>query len=157
MAGSLVGIAIDDAGTNKNLAAIEERAGSQLPAWQTIGEIVVDSVLRDFEEHRAPDGTPWHEVSPAYAAWKEAQGRDPENILILHRILMASIHWEATDHDVSIGSPVIYAAIHQLGGEIHVAGIIILMPERPFLGVRDEDWDRISWALANYVINGSAN
>jgi len=145
MSGALITSKIEDAGINGYLADIEARLGSQRPAWELIGEILLTSTLERFETHSDPDGNPWVPVSPRYAKWKEEQGFDPANILILHRILMASLHWEAGDDHATVGTDVIYAAIHQLGGY----GV----PGRAYLGIADSDLSRISDALSNYVVS----
>lgn len=78
--------------------------------------------MRNFQERRAPDGTPWKDVSPAYARWKSKKGYSPGNILILRGRLMQSIHADPAADSVTIGTNVVYAAIHQFGGSINVGG-----------------------------------
>lgn len=150
MPGAQVDVTIRDKEVQALLSHIVRRVGDLQPAMALIGEIVVESVQRNFEEHRAPDGTPWAAVLPAYAAWKTEQGKNPDDILILNRILMGSIHRDSADKDsVVIGTDVEYAAQHQFGDPVKN------MPKRPFLGIRDDDWQEITAALSNHILGRS--
>ncbi len=88
------------------------------PATALIGQNVTESVQRNFEEHRSPEGEPWEELSPKYRRWKVRKGHNAENILILDNHLARSVHPEPTGDDVRIGTDMIYGRIHQLGGTI---------------------------------------
>lgn len=116
MAGALINVKIEDKVVLEKLAAIRARTENMRPVWAEIGQIVLESIMRNFQEHRAPDGTPWKDVSPAYARWKSKKGYSPGNILILRGRLMQSIHADPGSDSVTIGTNVVYAAIHQLGG-----------------------------------------
>jgi phage gpG-like protein len=176
MAGVTFTIDIKDEGVKQMLAAISSRLGNLAPAMKLIGEIVTESVQRNFMQHRSPEGAPWKPLSPAYAAWKGgAKGRSADDILILNRILLGSIHPTPAANKVTIstGSNIVYAAIHQFGGPIkrrsglpvqkvarsgrehfarRAANRTFTMPARPYLGVRDEDWTEIKDALTNYLL-----
>ena len=120
------------------------------PVMREIGEVIQESVQRNFEEHRAPDGTAWEPLAPATAAARAKKGRSAEDILILNRILMGSVHPEAYPDRVEIGTDEVYAAIHQFGG-MAGRGHSVKIPARPFLGVRDEDWPEIKAAVAAFL------
>jgi phage virion morphogenesis protein len=49
---------------------------------------------------------------------------------------------------VDVGTDIVYAAIHQFGGETG-RGNKTIIPARPFLGVREEDWAEIESMLVN--------
>ena len=116
MAGALINVTIQDQGVLEKLTAIQARTENMRPVWANIGQIILESVMRNFREHRAPDGTPWAPVSAAYARWKSKKGYSPGNILILRGRLMQSIHADPDNGSVTIGTNVVYAAIHQFGG-----------------------------------------
>lgn len=152
MAGATVAIDIKDDEIRRLFARLVNRVRSPEPALREIGEIVTESVLRNFEEHRSPEGKPWKPLSKRYREWKEKKkGRSAADILILDRILMGSIHPQIEPTRVLIGTNMVYAAIHQFGGETgrnHAA----VMPARPFLGVRNEDWSEIREVLERHIM-----
>ena len=78
-------------------------------------------------EKRGPDGTPWPEWSPGYAATRHGG----QSLLDATGALIQSITAFADRQTAGWGTNVIYAATHQFGR----GGI----PARPFLGVSDED------------------
>jgi phage virion morphogenesis protein len=121
------------------------------PVMREIGEIVDESVQRNFEEHRAPDGTPWAPLAESTRRQKAKRGRNPDDILIMSRILMGSLHPEAYPDRMEMGTDIIYAAIHQFGG-LAGRGHSVEIPERPFLGVRDEDWLEIKAAVLVFLV-----
>ena len=142
MSGAFIEITIHDQGAQDLLDRLSGRVDDMTPVMGDIGEIVTESSQRNFEEHRAPDGTPWEPLAESTKAAKVKMGRNPDDILIMNRILMGSIHPEAHKDRVEIGTDEVYAAIQQLGG---MAGRDrqVEIPAREFLGVRDEDWDEI--------------
>jgi len=147
MAGVSIQIDIRDEQVRQNFDSMLRALTNPRPALAEIGELVVESVQRNFEEHRAPDGTAWTPLSPAYKKWKvEKKGRNASDILILNRILMGSVHWKIFDNEVRIGTPIVYGRRHQLGDDI--------MPKREYLGIRDSDWPKINGILSRFIIQG---
>jgi phage virion morphogenesis protein len=145
MSGTALEITVNDADIQAVMVQLLNRTNNLQPAMAQIGEIVIESVHRNFEEHVAPDGTPWQPVSESYAKWKQKKGRNPADINIFNNILQNSIHRDTTNDSVTIGTNVIYAAIRQFGPPI----------ARPFLGVRDDDWPTILSVLQNYLMRVS--
>lgn len=142
-------IIIDPSGLDPLLTDLEQlraRMRNARPLMAEIGEILVESSQRNFEEHRSPEGDRWEPLSAAYALRKQRRWeRSPDDLLILHRTLMGSIHWAATGESVAVGTDVVYAAVHQLGwAEKNI-------PARPFLGIREEDWDEINDAVYAFL------
>lgn len=132
-------IRVEDA---KLLAAIERlrRAlplgGDMTPAFRSIGRIgKTESQLR-FREQQAPDGTRW---KPSKRVIEEGG-----QTLRLTARLQRSITFQADHASAEIGTNVIYARIHQIGG---VAGRTTFKGEgpphrsridaRPFLGLSE--------------------
>jgi phage virion morphogenesis protein len=144
-------VTVKDEGVRRLLQRIGERASDLTPAMRLVGDIIVGSVERNFEQKRSPEGKSWQPVSERYADWKSRHGRNPSDILILNRILMGSLNRKASTDKVAVGVNTFYAAIHQYGGKTgrkHAAD----MPARPYLGVRDEDWPRMTDVLAKYRV-----
>lgn len=149
MAGGSIDIKIDDTQVRTALQNLRAAISNMRPAMAEIGEIVTESIQRNFEEHRSPDDNSWQAVTPEYAEWKSKKGKNPSDILIFNNILMRSIHPKPENDKVTIGTNIVYAAIHQFGGSTNRGGQI---PARPFLGVRDGDWPKIQAAIECYLL-----
>ncbi|TRD18391.1 phage virion morphogenesis protein [Palleronia caenipelagi] len=79
----------------------------------------------------APDGTPWADWSIGYAATRGEQ----HSLLVNEGDLTDSLASYATGDEVHVGSNLIYAAHHQIGGAEIGSGL----PARPYLGLSPED------------------
>lgn len=110
MAGVTLAITLDGDAALKALASIGDRARNTRGMFELIGAALVTSTQHRFETGTAPDGSPW---PPSLRA--RAQGG--KTLLETGR-LMRSVTYQASDSGVEVGSNVVYAAIHQLGGEI---------------------------------------
>ena len=179
MAGAFVQIEVNDRGLTELVSSITRHLSDMTPVFHEIGEVVAESVQRNFEEHKAPDGKKWEELSPAYAAWKAKKGKNAADILILNRILMGSIHQKAQRDRVQVGTDVVYGAVHQFGmdkfvgvaahgrgkwqstggrsGATTQTGVRthlrdMFIPARPFLGIRDDDWPEIRAAVETFLV-----
>lgn len=151
MAGAFVEVSIDDRELRELLSGIMKRMADMTPVNREIGEVVYESVQRNFEEKRAPDGTPWKPLAGSTKKARARKGRSAEDILILNRILMGSIHADAYPDRAEIGTDLIYAAIHQFGG-LAGRGHSVEIEAREYLGVRDEDWPEIKDAVLTYLV-----
>lgn len=80
------------------------------------------------QEKESPDGEPWAPLSPEYAARKGGG-----EILEESGQLLDSIQAQSGSDGVSLGSNLVYAAVHLYGDEAR--GI----PARPYLGFSDDD------------------
>ena len=78
-------------------------------------------------DKRGPDGTPWPEWSPGYAATRHGG----QSLLDARGDLIQSLTAFADRQTAGWGTNLIYAATHQFG-----RGAI---PARPFMGVSDDD------------------
>lgn len=117
-----------------------------------IGAALEGSTRKRIEEGRDPDGVDWQSyapLNPLYAADKKGPG-----ILRESGALRATIESLVEEHVLLVGSRLPYAGIHQHGGVIqpkegrqlsfmmgghlwHVDSVLI--PERPYLGISEED------------------
>lgn len=130
------------------LAAIGERPERLMGI---IGERLVGSTRERFGSNKAPDGTAWQALLPAYV-----EIRLPKPILVQSGALRDSIHFETAGRTVRVGSPMIYAAVHQFGAVIRAKNARSLdfllgaspflvrvksvrIPARPYLGISPED------------------
>ena len=153
MAGLSATITFDD----RRVIGALDRLGSlerdTKPLLDAIGTGLVASTEMRFQSNTAPDGTPWAPLNPAYAEF-----RRPGPILVQSAALMRSITFRAGYHTLRIGSPMIYAGVHQWGATIRpvrakalafeMGGHLVLarkvtIPARPYLGISDEDEEMI--------------
>lgn len=96
-------------------------------------EVETQTRRRIAEEKESPDGTPWPAWSKAYAATRHPG----QSLLVGDGDLEDSVQYVvglAGDH-TEIGSNLVYAAIHQLGGEDVGMGI----PAREYIGLSPEN------------------
>lgn len=109
----MVGVTLSISGQDEALAAlgaIVDRARDPRGLYEQIGMSLVTSTLHRFEEQHGPDGSPWPPSIRAVATQSKT--------LQLSGRLMRSVVYQAFARGVEVGSNVIYAAIHQLGGVI---------------------------------------
>lgn len=108
-------------------AAIEgllSRLEDRLPFYNAVGNVLVGSAQENFRREHSPAGRPWKPLLPATIKARERAGQTPVTILRSNSkgkagsSLAGSISYEATNDEARVGSPVVYAAIHQLGGSI---------------------------------------
>lgn len=97
---------------------------------EAIGESLVSSTQDRFEEGKAPDGS----------AWKPSQRVQEHGgqTLVKSARLKNSIGYAASPSQLSVGTNVVYARIHQQGGKAGKRHSVTL-PERAFLGFSAED------------------
>jgi phage virion morphogenesis protein len=130
----------------------------QRPALQTtgrqVGEALVSSTIRRFNEQRDPEGKPWQPLAAATvlgglssksytkrgrlrkSAERKLQNR---KILIDSARLRNSISSTARGSSVAVGTNVEHARIHQFGGDAGRKTARVNVPARPFLGVSADD------------------
>ena len=97
---------------------------------------LLSSTEQAFEQQCDPvTGEHWADWSDPWLAWREAHGRTPGSILTLDGDLARSITTDYGPDYALIGSPKIYAAIHQWGGKQEMAPAPAAIPARPYMGL----------------------
>lgn len=104
------------------------------------GAILESSTRRRFEIKTGPDGEQWAAWSEAY---DETRNHGKHSLLVGEGDLWDSIQSYSSGGDVHVGSPLVYAAHHQIGGDEIGSGI----PARPFLGISSEDETDLSYLV----------
>ncbi|WP_275789708.1 phage virion morphogenesis protein [Pararhizobium gei] len=99
---------------NRLVASMSNRQGF----YKNVGEHLLNSTADNFRLERSPEGIPWKRLMPKTIAKREKLGQVPITILRARGRLAGSINMVATNEETRLGTPVPYAAIHQLGGEI---------------------------------------
>ena len=134
-------VKIEDGQVKAMLTQLKERTQNMKPAFNLIGQIVRNSVIKNFMEGGRPEK--W---KPSKRAMKEGG----QTLADTGR-LRNSIKSKAFTNRAEVGTNVIYAAIHQFGGKAG-RGKKVTIPARPFLIVQDEDWTEINFALTDYLM-----
>lgn len=143
-----VALRVEASGIAEVSAAIARlgRASENLaPFFENVGASLVASTLDRFEKGHGPDGIGW---TPSRRAL-EQNGRT----LVDSGRLRTSITYRADAKQVSVGTNVIYAAIHQFGGNAGRGGSARI-PARPYLGLSTEDRTEI-FALVEDHLRGA--
>ena len=168
----MISIQVNDKQVLDTLSQLVSRVQNSRPAFAEIGEVPVDSTKRRFATATAPDGTPWAPNSPVTVArylgmFKSSHKKDgslskagqsrsaaKKPLTGETRALQTTINYQLQGaRGVSIGSPMVYAAMQQFGGTKsqfrHLWGDI---PARPFLGVSVADKANILDILGRYLV-----
>lgn len=134
---------IDDADMREKLNQLIDRMQRPEGFYKNVGEHLLNSVKDNFETETAPDGSPWRALSQVTRDLRSQKfGNAPVTILRASGDLMNSINMQASDSDVRIGSALIYAAIHQLGGDAG-RGKKVTIPARPYLWMSAADEEEV--------------
>ncbi|EMY3309419.1 phage virion morphogenesis protein [Salmonella enterica] len=97
---------------------------------------LLSSTEQAFEKQANPvTGQHWAQWSDPYLAWREDHSYIPGQILTLHGDLARSITTDYGPDYALIGSPKIYAAIHQWGGTPGMAPGPAAIKPRPYMGL----------------------
>lgn len=106
-----------------DIAAALKRLASSIanpgPVMPVIAGILHDAVMENFAQSGRPR---WQALKPATLAYKKKHGYG-DHILIRRgggQSLQSSITQQADDHSASVGTNLVYAAIHQFGGKIEM-------------------------------------
>ena len=116
MTGFSMKVELRDSAARQSLQGLLDRMDDRAGFFGVVGEIILASSKDRFATETDPDGTPWAVLSPRTIAARRSRGKSQIAILRDTGRLAGSINYEATASEVLVGSPLEYAAIHQLGG-----------------------------------------
>lgn len=128
------------------LNAIILRAGNAKPAYKIAGQVLLNSVRKNFRSGGRPDK--WEKNSP------KTKKKPGEKILVRRGMaggLMGSINYQAFTDQVLVGTNKIYGAIQQYGGRAG-RNLSVFIPARPYLLMQPEDLSKIVRAFGRYLI-----
>jgi phage virion morphogenesis protein len=161
MSGVSISVTIDDAAVRRAFGRIERAMDDTTPVMRLIGNALVSSTHMRFVSQTSPDGAAWQALNPEYAA-----GKRNARILTESGRLRDSINADPGRDQVTVGTNVIYAAIHQFGGTIRpksashlffrIGGRLIVansvtLPPRPFLGISADDETEIAEIVFRFL------
>lgn len=171
-----IDVEIKDAEAKRLFTRLQRRAKDLRPAFREIGEIVRSSVIKNFQTGGRPEKwipTKIRSIYQAYAGRKTRSGARRKAYTLRGRLtkgferytsgkktlidrarLQNSITAHAETDRVVLGTDLVYARIHQLGG---MAGRNnkVKIPARPYLLVQDEDWPSIGQCLRGFLMKGA--
>lgn len=163
-----INLVVDDKKVNNLLRQISTHSKNIAPLMKTISETVLSSVQKNFDvggRYSLP-GT----IEGGEKKWEKSERAEQQKgqTLIDTRRLLGSISSRSSSKTAEVGTNVVYAAIHNFGGDIpaHIIrarnakalsiptkeGIVfrksakipeISMPARPFMVVQQEDLKEI--------------
>lgn len=152
-------IRIDTDPVVRGLARLRELGRDLTPVMDEVGAMLVTSTQQRFETGTAPDGTPW----PVSGRARRQGGQT----LVDDGRLRDSITHDPGADAVTVGTNVVYAAVHQFGATITpesaqalafpgpdggtVFAQQVQIPPRPFIGVSDADEAEIGNIVADHV------
>lgn len=170
MSGISIKIGLTDEEARASLQQLLDRMDDKRGFYKGVGDRLVGSAGDNFRRESDPDGTPWLSLRPATISARVRNKQEPLTILKSNEkgkqsTLAGSIKAEASADGVRVGSPVKYAAIHQLGGtiqkpaskrwmagrrfakraehpegaEVDIRAHSIRIPARPYLGISKAD------------------
>ena len=154
-----VTITLDDAAFSRWLTQTLGRITHLEDALKEIGDILVQSTQNRFGTKIAPSGATWAPNSPVTVAIKghgsQLRGES--------KALGDTIHPQLDGTKaVEVGSNMIYSAVQQFGQLKGASGSTRRgapipwgdIPPRPFVGVSQEDEERITEIMADYLMPG---
>ncbi len=126
-----------------------DRACSGLTDTQSlmtqIGVAMKAQTVRRFQSGTGPDGQAWAEVKRP-----RKNRRGQAKPLVDTGRLRNSISFSAGPFDVHVGSNLVYARIHQMGGRAG-RGLKSAITARPYLGLSEEDQAEIAALVQEYL------
>lgn len=168
MAGAFLEFRLNDDALMQRIERLEEGVADAQPLLRQIGAYGVRSTQERFISETGPDGSRWAAWNPAYA-----ELRGPGSILTRSGALLNSLNARAGLNEVSWGSPMIYAAVHQFGATIKPKNATALafqlgggrglapvfwvrvksvtIPARPYLGINADDREEIVALTGDYI------
>jgi phage virion morphogenesis protein len=132
----------------KNLA---QHLGDLSPAMAAIAGVLADVPERALAAQSSPDGAPWPALAQSTITRRTARGHWPGLMLQETGHMMSSIQSEHGQTHAAVGTNVVYAALHQLGGTPGMPPGPRSVPPRPFLGLARTDTDEILGIIRSHL------
>ena len=142
-------LTFDDSDLKLKLKELDRAVLNTRPFFEEVGEIVKTSVVRNFEVGGRYSAVGSWRGGPR--TWLPTVAVTGRKILIDKGLLMGSINWRAGLDSVEIGSNLVYAAIHNFGGQAG-RNRSVTIPGRPYLVVQEEDIEQILQAADNHIL-----
>jgi len=128
---SIIDLKLEDEGVKDLLKRLQKRLSNLRAPMDSIGQLILNSVERNFEVGGRYSGTSgdvmggsssWQDLATSTKKRREKAGSWPGKILQVSGHLSASIRAKSSKDSVIVRTNVKYAPIHQFGGVIQVHG-----------------------------------
>jgi phage virion morphogenesis protein len=118
VAGASIQFEYDNQAVLARIRQIATTLGTPEPLLRDFGEVLLESTEQRFSTQQSPDGVPWQALSPRYQMRKHLNA---DKILTLRGYLGGGMRYQVSGDTLAVGTNSKYGAIHQFGGEIHIA------------------------------------
>jgi phage virion morphogenesis protein len=166
------GLRIELGGEQPAFAAISllaDKLAHKVPLWRMVGEELAQQTNYRFETSTGPEGQKWPQ------SWRVKMGLGGGPTLVDSGILKTSMTLNVNEQGGEFGSPMEYAATHQFGDVIKaktskglrfkfkakganrdawVTKQSVVIPARPFLGINEENAQRLLDIAEGYLAAG---
>lgn len=141
-------IRLDNQKVEEALLEVASKAENLRPLMKNIAGIMADATEENFEQEGRPDK--WEELAKSTIKKRKKTGHYPGKILQVEGHLATSITTYYDNDSAIIGSNLVYAAIHQLGG---IAGKnnSVNIPARPYFVLSNSDYEEIEEEILKYL------
>lgn len=152
------GASLNWGGFDKAMSNAAKKLANRKLLMATVGETLVSGTVKRFADEEDPEGKKWEK--------SERASSESGQTLTDSARLRKSIDYAATPNKVMVGSNVVYARIHQLGGVIKPKGKAlkfpgkdgnpvfakqVTIPARPYLGVSKADLEEVKATIAAFM------
>ena len=133
-------IKLDNKEVLTRLQELASRGENLRPLMKNIAGIMATATEDNFKDEGRPDK--WVDLSETTKKQRQKIGKYPGQILQVSGQLASSVSTVYDDNSAVIGSNLVYAAIHQLGGQTG-KNKKTTIPARPYLKLTDDNFEEI--------------
>ena len=141
-------IKLDNKEVESRLLDLAKRSENLRPLMKNIAGIFAYYTEENFKEQGRPDK--WIDLAESTKKQRTKTGHYPGQILQVSGQLASSISTYYDNDSAVIGSNLVYAAIHQLGGQAG-RNKSVEIPARPYLQLTPEDFEEILSMTENFL------
>lgn len=141
-------IKLDNKEVESRLLDLAKRSENLRPLMKNIAGIFAYYTEENFKEQGRPDK--WIDLAESTKKQRTKTGHYPGQILQVSGQLASSISTYYDNDSAVIGSNLVYAAIHQLGGQAG-RNKSVEIPARPYLNLNDDDFEEIMDTVNDYL------
>ena len=141
-------IKIDNKEVLTRLQELASRGENLRPLMKNIAGIMATATEDNFKDEGRPDK--WIDLSETTQTQRQKIGKYPGQILQVSGQLASSVSTAYDDNSAVIGSNLVYAAIHQLGGQAG-KNKKTTIPARPYLKLTDDNIEEIFEEINNFL------
>lgn len=133
---------------DKALLKLAEKGENLRPLMKNIAGIFAYSTEENFKKEGRPNK--WVDLADSTKDTRRKIRKWPGQILQVTGQLASSINTEYDDNSAVVGSNLVYAAIHQLGGQAG-RNKSANIPARPYLYLTEDDYQEILLETEKYL------